>query len=569
MLTLYVLVAVTCVLVVKYLRHFLEHRRTYSQLPGDNDLHWLLGNLHKFPGLREEGREFDYENARTYKYFHRVWFPGLREEGREFDYENARTYKYFHRVWESLRLSFLAASKPRRLGLLASSYDMGVRWLGEGLILTNGARWSRNRRLLTPAFHFDILKNYVKTYHDFAILLQENMLKAAKEGKSFDLQPLVNKYTLDVILRCAFSYNSNCQVEDSEYTTAISELQNRWAHRTLKPLLYLESIYLLTSEGRRFYQLCDVAHRQAERVIASRQREMGGEVLFNARKLCGSKKDGYPPSCPSFHLFLTTRPPPIKLLSIIPLSYHHPPISLSPPSHHPRLSPFYHHPLTTLSPFFQAANPAATSTRKARDFLDTLLTARDEEGKGLTPLEIRDEVDTFMFAGHDTTASGIMWTLISLSQHPDYQDQVYREVKAVLGDRKELHWEDLGKLQFTGQCIKEALRLHSAVPIIERVSTEDVWLNHHRIPAGIRGEGRFQLRADPDRPATHEISVTMKAAEGAYICATPRLQQDTLSLPQDTLRLPKDVSTTPQLPKDVCTTPRLRLRQRETSLTSA
>ena len=37
--------------------------------------------------------------------------------------------------------------------------------------------------------------------------------------------------------------------------------------------------------------------------------------------------------------------------------------------------------------------------RKYLDFLDILLTARDENGKGLTPTEIRHEVDTFMFAG--------------------------------------------------------------------------------------------------------------------------------------------------------------------------
>lgn len=48
---------------------------------------------------------------------------------------------------------------------------------GKGLLIANGAKWFRNRRLLTPAFHFEILKPYVQVYNDCTAILLVRTIK--------------------------------------------------------------------------------------------------------------------------------------------------------------------------------------------------------------------------------------------------------------------------------------------------------------------------------------------------------------------------------------------------------
>ena len=69
--------------------------------------------------------------------------------------------------------------------------------------------------------------------------------------------------------------------------------------------------------------------------------------------------------------------------------------------------------------------------KKRKAFLDLLLDLYDE-GK-IEREDIRSEVDTFMFEGHDTTAHGIMWALYVFARHPDIQAKARDEIKSILG----------------------------------------------------------------------------------------------------------------------------------------
>ncbi|KAL4667013.1 hypothetical protein H8959_005702 [Pygathrix nigripes] len=74
------------------------------------------------------------------------------------------------------------------------------------------------------------------------------------------------------------------------------------------------------------------------------------------------------------------------------------------------------------------------------DFLDILLLAKVENGSSLSNKDLRAEVDTFMFEGHNTTASGISWILYALATHPKHQQRCREEIQGLLGDGASITW---------------------------------------------------------------------------------------------------------------------------------
>ena len=60
---------------------------------------------------------------------------------------------------------------------------------------------------------------------------------------------------------------------------------------------------------------------------------------------------------------------------------------------------------------------------------------QDEDGNGMDEEEIRAEVDTFMFEGHDTTGCAIPWLLYNLAKHPEYQQKCRDEVEALFKEK--------------------------------------------------------------------------------------------------------------------------------------
>ncbi|XP_069835576.1 cytochrome P450 4B1-like isoform X2 [Dendropsophus ebraccatus] len=348
----------------------------YRPFPGPL-CHWLYGNAREF---LEIGKDLD------------------------LIYQWSQKYAYGFSLWLGNFFATLIITQPDYAKAILARQ-------GEGLLVSSGQKWFQHRRLLTPGFHYDVLKPYATLMADCTKTMLDKWERLVPDEKPVELFHHVSLMTLDTIMKCAFSNESNCQTDsDSAYTKAVYELTCMVDYRFRHVMYHSDLIYNLSPSGFRFRRLLKIAHKHTDKVIKQRK-----ELLKNE-----------------------------KVLDKI-------------------------------------------SQKRHLDFLDILLCARDENGRSLSDKDLRAEVDTFMFEGHDTTASGISWLLYVLAQHPEHQEKCREEIREVLGDRDTVEWEDLGKIPYTTMCIKESLRLYPPVPGVGRKLSKPItFCDGRSLPEGAR-----------------------------------------------------------------------------------
>lgn len=118
-----------------------------------------------------------------------------------------------------------------------------------------------------------------------------------------------------------------------------------------------------------------------------------------------------------------------------------------------------------------------------RDVLSLLLAYRNDSDDPFTMEDIRNEVVTFMLAGHETTASALTWAWYLIAQHPEVEEKLQAETDAVLGDR-EASIEDLGRLPYTTMVFQEAMRLYPPALAFARRPKQTLQLAGYTIPRG-------------------------------------------------------------------------------------
>lgn len=355
----------------------------------------------------------------------------------------------------------------------ASEYRFFEPWIGEGLVTSKRKKWRFRRKILTPAFHFRILNDFLPIINDEAskLVRKLNNIKfigqandddddgdEAKTARQIDIVPIVALCTLDTICETAMGVNINCQEnENSDYVKSLYELSEIALQRVTRPWLWLDLVFYRTKSGKQFVEANSVMQKISTDVILERKQEWLQMLNRDIEKPTTSKQ--------------------------------------SPPQ-----------PQTVAMSFDDVLESSLfKSGNKRLAFLDLMLHQHLIE-KTMSIDDIREEVDTFMFAGHDTTAMSISWTLYMLGLHEQIQDKVRQEIDSVVGqasglrekietfDEKrpaqklnttDLTTEQLRELKYLDRVIKESLRLWPSIPFVAREMTEDLLVGgKYLVPKG-------------------------------------------------------------------------------------
>ncbi|XP_061938628.1 cytochrome P450 4C1-like [Apis cerana] len=294
-------------------------------------------------------------------------------------------------------------------------------WFNTGLLTSSGHKWHVRRKILTPAFHFNILRQFV----DIFIEDGERLIKVLRSKNGIiipNLLQFISEHTLNVLCETAMGTSLKDKgTFQYKYHKAVYDMGCIFVYRITRPWFYYDFFFNLSPQGWKQSKLLKILHNFTRKIIQERKK------------------------------------------------------------YHDQTNGRY------LTDFNENTNENDNENdlgirRKRLAMLDLLIEAHrndkiDDEG-------IREEVDTFMFRGHDTTAIAFCFSVMLLAEHKDIQNRIRTEVKAVIDENGgKLNMSTLQNLPYLERCIKETLRLYPSVPLISRKLEGDVKLSNYEIPA--------------------------------------------------------------------------------------
>ncbi|KAH9641905.1 hypothetical protein HF086_011655 [Spodoptera exigua] len=276
----------------------------------------------------------------------------------------------------------------------APEYRFFKPWLGEGLLISTGNKWRSHRKMIAPTFHINILKSFVGVFNQNSKHVVEKLRKEV--GKTFDVHDYMSTATVDILLETAMGITRKTQDESGfDYAMAVMKMCDIIHQRHYKFWLRFDTIFKFSSFFEKQKQLLGIIHGLTTKVIKNKKQTYfenkdKGIIPPTLAELTRNEEDG------------SLLANDAKTLSDAVFKGYRDDLD------------------------FNDENDVGEKKRLA--FLDLMIESAQNGTHQLTDHEIKEEVDTIMFEGHDTTAAGSSFVLCLLGIYKDIQAKVYNEL---------------------------------------------------------------------------------------------------------------------------------------------
>jgi len=159
------------------------------------------------------------------------------------------------------------------------------------------------------------------------------------------------------------------------------------------------------------------------------------------------------------------------------------------------------------------------------DLLSMYLNATDKSGNRFDDRELIDELITLIVAGYETSAGTLNWAWFLIASHPEAEQALLGEARAVIPDDDSINFEAVTQMEFAQQLLEETLRLYPPVWIFSRQSLADDFLTDFDVPADteiflspyiLHRTGKFWSNPEEFDPSRFGAQATYKKGDRPY-----------------------------------------------------
>ncbi|KAM7351027.1 putative cytochrome P450 4ac1 [Cochliomyia hominivorax] len=164
-------------------------------------------------------------------------------------------------------------------------YELLIPFLGDGLLISTGEKWHLRRKMLTPAFHFNVLQSFQEIFKEESLKLLEKLQNL--DNNRIDVIEIISEFTLNSVCETAMGVKLDDVQGGNDYRKIIHEIERTLFKRTCNPLLYYRIIFYLFGDYKTHMKNIKVAHDFTSKIIEKRREE----YLTEQKKSQGESKE--------------------------------------------------------------------------------------------------------------------------------------------------------------------------------------------------------------------------------------------------------------------------------------